>query len=94
MTRGVKATLWALLGVWASWITCSIIALSGSSIRPAAGSSGGAIAIDVLAVAITGDSSVAWALVGCRIAGAVMILIVVGLLIWYIRAEKGGPSQK
>ncbi|WP_329585112.1 hypothetical protein OG298_01070 [Streptomyces sp. NBC_01005] len=40
------------------------------------------IAIDVLIMAITGDSTVSWALTGSRV-GIAMVLMVLGLLIQY-----------
>jgi len=94
MRPGLKSVLWTLLVVWAAWIGCSIIALNGSSIRPAAGSSGGMIAFDVLAMAITGDSSVTWALIGSRIFGTAMLLILIGLLIWYVRTPRNKHLKK
>lgn len=59
-----------------------MVALNASRTRALAGSSGGMIAIDVLIMAITGDSTVSWALTGSRV-GIAMVLMVLGLLIQY-----------
>ncbi|WP_427891790.1 hypothetical protein ACQHIV_04090 [Kribbella sp. GL6] len=89
-----KTVLWCLLGSWLGWMVCSIIALSGSSERSPAGSSGGMIAIDVLVMALKGDSSVHWALVGCRAFGGVMVTIILGLFILYMSARKTNGAQR
>ncbi|MEV5541019.1 hypothetical protein AB0L13_29625 [Saccharopolyspora shandongensis] len=47
------------------------------------------IAIDVLIMAITGDSTVSWALTGSRVFGLAMLLIVLGLLIRYVSVSRG-----
>ncbi|MGN7975973.1 hypothetical protein ACTJJ4_00195 [Microbacterium sp. 22195] len=94
MRSGLKGVLWTLLVVWAAWIACSIVALNGSSIRPAAGSSGGMIAFDVLTMAVTGDSSITWALIGCCIFGTIMLLLLIGLLIWYVRTRRNEHPRK
>ncbi|WP_285725092.1 hypothetical protein [Psychromicrobium xiongbiense] len=80
MRRGMKVALWCLLGSWAGWITCSIVALEGAAggWPPYAG------AFDVVLMAITGDSTITWALWGCRVLGLAMIGIVLGLVIWYV----------
>lgn len=87
MSRRQK-TVWCFLVVWIGWLACSLVALNGASMRPQAGSSGGVIAIDVLTMAITGDSTVSWALVGSRMFGLAMLLMVVGLLIRYFSKSK------
>ncbi|WP_433214229.1 hypothetical protein [Microtetraspora malaysiensis] len=94
MTWQLKAVLWCFLVVWIGWIACSMVALNGSSIRPQAGSSGGMIAIDVVAMAITGDSTVSWALTGSRVFGVAMALIIVGLLIRHFSASKKARDER
>ncbi|WP_433226318.1 hypothetical protein [Microtetraspora malaysiensis] len=61
-----------------------------TTIQTVAGSSGGMIAIDVLIMAITGDSTVSWALTGSRVFGLAMVLIVLGLFIRYVFTNKEG----
>ncbi|MGN8026261.1 hypothetical protein [Microbacterium sp. 22242] len=77
---GLEIALWCLLGAWVGWIVCSIAALTGAAggWPPYAG------VYDVILLALTGDSTVVWAVWGSRVFGATMVLIVVGLASWYV----------
>ena len=66
-----------------------MVALFNSSTRPQAGSSGGLIAVDIVVMAIRGDSTVSWALTGSRVFGIAMALIVLGLMIRYFVTQQG-----
>ncbi|MFF2654231.1 hypothetical protein [Streptomyces sp. NPDC058045] len=88
MAWQLKAVLWCLFASWLGWVACSMVALNGSGTRSQAGSSGGMIAIDVIVMAIRGDSTVSWALAGSRVFGLVMALILLGLLIRYFSVNK------
>ncbi|MGW2183396.1 hypothetical protein ACWCXX_36235 [Streptomyces sp. NPDC001732] len=92
MAWQLKAVLWCLLVVWLGWLVCSMVAVNASGTRSPAGSSGGMIAIDVLIMAITGDSTVSWALTGSRAFGIAMVLMVFGLLIRYVSHRKEGKG--
>lgn len=93
MNPWLKTTLWLLLASWLGWIVCSIVALNGSGVRPQAGSGGGTIAIQVLIIAITGETEIGWALTGTRIFGAAMVLILLGLGVWYLFLRKPRPDE-
>ncbi|MFJ2900698.1 hypothetical protein ACIO87_38330 [Streptomyces sp. NPDC087218] len=92
MAWQLKAVLWCLLVVWLGWLVCSMAALNASSTRSPAGSSGGMIAIDVLIMAITGDSTASWALTGSRVFGLAMVLMALGLLIRYVSNRQEGKG--
>lgn len=85
MRPGIRFAVWALVAAWAGWVVCSIVALGGAEERPQAGSSGAAIAVEVLVMAISGNTSIGWALAGTRIFGGAMLLLIVALLAWWWR---------
>ncbi|WP_427889467.1 hypothetical protein ACQHIV_39485 [Kribbella sp. GL6] len=83
-SRATRTALCCLFGAWAGWITCSVVALAGAP----GGWPSYAGAYDVIVLAITGNSTVAWALWGSRVFGLAMVLGVLGLLVRYVAKDK------